>query len=189
MPGEPAQRPLRLTPAAYLAMERSAEGKHELWDGEVFAMGGASYAHNLVKDGLARALGNLLAERGCRVLTSDMKVRIPATERYVYPDVVVVCGEAQLEDDHGDVLCNPRVVIEVLSDSTAAFDRGAKFAGYRSIPSLREYVLVSPEERRVDHFTRAEDPSEWVFRSFREDEPLPLPSLGVKVPLGPVFEG
>lgn len=188
MPSAPAPR-LRMTREEYLAMERGSDGKHELWEGEVFAMVGASYAHNLVKDTLARVLGNLVADRGCRVLTSDMRVRIPSGLRYVYPDVVVLCGAPQLEDDHGDVLCNPQVVIEVLSRSTAAFDRGAKFEGYRSIPSLREYVLVSAQERRVDHFTRAEDPQAWVFRAFGVDDVLPFPTLEVQVPLGEVFQG
>jgi len=170
-------------------MERRAEARHELWDGEAYAMGGAGYAHNVAKDNLARVLGNLLAERGCRVLTSDMRVRIPERERYVYPDVVVFCGPPQLEDDHGDVLCNPQVVIEVLSDSTAAFDRGSKFAGYRSITSLREYVMVSIGERRVEHFTRGEDPRAWVLRAFEGDTEVPFPTLGVHVSSSAIFDG
>ncbi|MEM9459296.1 MAG: Uma2 family endonuclease [Myxococcota bacterium] len=188
MPAESASR-LRMTREDYLAMERASDTKHELWDGEVFAMVGASYAHNVVKDTLARLLGNLLDARGCRVLTSDMRVRIPSGKRYVYPDVVVLCGAPQLEDDHGDVLCNPQVLVEVLSPSTAAFDRGAKFDGYRSIPSQQEYVLVSPEERKVDHFTRADDPGAWIFRAFGVEDALPFPTLGVHVPLREVFAG
>lgn len=188
MPSEPASQ-LRMNGQRYLAMERESDARHELWNGEVFAMGGASYAHNLVKDTFARVLGNLVAERGCRVLTSDMRVRIPSRESYVYPDAVVFCGAPQLEDDQGDVLCNPQVVIEVLSRSTAAFDRGAKFEGYRSIPSLREYALVSVEDRTVDHFVRGDDPATWVFRAFGSAELLPLPSLGVQVPLASIFEG
>lgn len=188
MPSELAPQ-LRMSRPDYLAMERGSDARHELWDGEVFAMGGASYSHNLVKDTLARVIGNLVVERGCRVLTSDMRVRIPSRESYVYPDVVVFCGAPQLEDDQGDVLCNPQVVVEVLSHSTAAFDRGAKFEGYRSIPSLVEYALVSVESQQVDHFARGEDPSTWVFRAFGSHEALTLPSLGVHVPLEQVFAG
>lgn len=152
-----------MTAAAYLAMERIAPTKHELWDGEVFAMAGASLVHNLLVGNLARTLGNLLLDGPCIVLPSDMKVHVPATDGYVYPDLSVVCGEPELVGDQGDVIANPRVVVEVLSDSTERFDRGEKFAGYRSLPSVMDYLLVAQGRMRVEQYERQADGT-WLLR-------------------------
>ena len=143
--GEPK---LRMHAEAYLAFDRTAPGKHELWDGEVYAMSGASLAHNRIVRNLVRHLGNALEGMGCEVLPSDMRVRIDA-HRYVYADVTIVCGSPELEGE-ADVLRNPNLIVEVLSRSTEAFDRGEKFVGYRSLPSIREVVLVSQDVRRLD---------------------------------------
>lgn len=110
-------------PEAYLALDRASEAKHELWDGEVYAMSGASLAHNQLVGNLVRHLGNALEGSGCLALPSDMRIRIPLRDRYVYPDVTIVCGSPELEGER-DVLLNPRTVIEVLSPSTMDFDRG-----------------------------------------------------------------
>jgi Uma2 family endonuclease len=147
----------------YLAMERASSSKHELWDGEVFAMAGASLVHNVIVGNIARVLGNLLADGPCLVLPSDMKVHIPLTKGYVYPDVSVVCDEPVLLDETQDVITNPSVIVEVLSESTERFDRGDKFIGYRSLPSLRDYVLVSQTHVRVEHYQRQADQS-WLLR-------------------------
>jgi Uma2 family endonuclease len=178
---------LHMTADEYLAFERAAEGKHELWDGEVFATSGASLDHNRIVRNLIRHLGNALAGSGYEVLPSDMRVRIPAHRRYVYPDVTIVCDPPQLEGE-ADVLLNPRMVIEVLAPSTAAFDRGDKFAGYRSIPSVREVILVSQDARRLESYTRQPDGS-WVLREHTGDAAMPLEPLPTPLPLPLVYEG
>ena len=171
----------------YLAFERTAEGKHELWDGEVYAMSGASLSHNRIVRNLVRRLGNALDGSDCEVLPSDMRVRIPRANRYVYPDVTVVCGPPQL-DGEADVLVNPRMVIEVLSPSTAAFDRGDKFAGYRSIPSVQEIVLVTQDAYRVESYVRQPDDS-WVLREHVGDQSVPLGPVPSPLPLPLIYEG
>lgn len=171
----------------YLAFERAAPGKHELWDGEVFAMSGASLGHNRIVRNLVRHLGNALAGMGCEVLPSDMRVRIGLRNRYVYPDVTIVCGRPQLEGE-ADVLRNPNLVVEVLSPSTEAFDRGDKFAGYRSLASVHEVVLVSQDERRVECYTRQLDDS-WILRERTGVGAVQLGPLAEPLPLAWIYEG
>lgn len=154
-----------LTPEEYLAMERQNEYKSEYIDGEVFAMTGASRRHNLITFNIAGALSPQLRGRPCEAYTSEMRVRIP--ERgYMYPDVVIVCGEPQLEDGHLDTLLNPAVLIEVLSKSTERYDRGRRFYLYRLIESLADYVLVAQDEYRVEHYTKQPD-GPWTLSEHR----------------------
>jgi Uma2 family endonuclease len=141
----------RITPQDYLSLERQSETRHQYLDGEMFAMSGASRIHNLIVGNVSRELGSQFKERPIEVYSTDMRVRVDATGLYTYPDVVVVCGEPQPEAKHLDTLLNPTVLFEVVSESTAAFDRGRKFAHYRQIPSLREFVLVEQETARVEH--------------------------------------
>jgi len=183
--GEPK---LRMGAEEYLAFDRAAADKHELWDGEVFAMSGASLAHNRIVRNFIRHLGNALAGMGCEVLPSDMRVRIKALRRYVYPDVTIVCGRPHLEGGEADVLLNPSLIIEVLSPSTEAFDRGEKFAGYRSLPSVNEVVLVSQDERRVECYTRHMDDS-WILRERTGDGAVQLGPLAEPLLLGWIYEG
>jgi Uma2 family endonuclease len=166
----------RMTAAEYLAMERAAPTKHERWNGEVYAMAGASLAHNLLVGNLIRLLGNLLLDGPCIVLPSDMKVHVPATDGYVYPDVTVVCGEPELVGTDSDVIANPRLVVEVLSESSERFDRGEKFAGYRSLPSVMSYLLVAQDRVRVEHYER-EAESSWVLREHGPGARLQLRSV------------
>jgi Uma2 family endonuclease len=170
----------------YLALDRSSEEKHEFWDGAVYAMTGASLAHNRIVRNLVRHLGNELDGSGCEPLPSDMRVRIP--ERgYVYPDVTIVCGPLEIEGE-SDILLNPRTIIEVLSPSTADFNRGAKFDGYRSMPTVEEVLFVHQDTRRVDHHTRQQDDS-WVLRGYRDDDAVPLVSLPRPLGLARIYEG
>jgi Uma2 family endonuclease len=156
--------PSPLTETDYLALERESLDKHEYWDGEVFAMAGASFVHNQLVGNLTRVLGNLVLDAPCIVLPSDMKVRVPLRKGgYVYPDVSIVCGKPEHIDERSDVITNPLVVVEVLSDSTERFDRGEKFAGYRSLPSLADYLLVAQDQARIEHYTRGVDGT-WVLR-------------------------
>lgn len=174
----------------FLALEQQSDVKHEYFDGEIFAMAGATVWHNLIAGNVARHLGNALTYRGCRVLPSDMMVLCPTGLR-TYPDVTVVCEkfEFEFEDETQRVLINPQVIVEVLSDTTEAYDRGRKFDNYRSITSLREYVLVSQSQRRVDHFARQSD-GQWLFNSYDgESEAVKAPSLQCAIRMPEIYAG
>ncbi len=141
----------------YLEFERASEIRHEYFDGEIFAMTGSSVNHNRIGSNINRFLGNQLSDRPCDVFANDMRVKVQRINKYTYPDIVVVCGDIELEDQKFDTLLNPIVIIEVLSHSTELYDRGKKFAHYRLIPSLREYVLVSQYDCQVEKFARGDD--------------------------------
>ena len=145
-----------LTPEEYLAKERKALTKSEYRDGRIYAMPGASRTHNLITVHVTGELYIQLRTRTCEVYPSDMRVKVSPTGTYTYPDVVVVCDEPRFEDSHFDTLLNPTVLIEVLSPSTAAYDRGKKFASYQKLDSLCEYVLISQDRVRVEHYLRQE---------------------------------
>lgn len=176
----------RYSPADYLALERASEFKHEFFDGEMFLMAGGTIEHSQVAANVIRALGNALADTGCRVLTSDMKIKLP-TGLYTYPDASVVCDQPQYEDDHKDVLLNPLLIVEVLSPSTEAYDRGQKFRHYQTCPSLREYVLIAQDRSAVDHYLR-QPSGQWLLTTFESlDATMPLPSLGVGLRLRDIY--
>jgi Uma2 family endonuclease len=176
----------RYTPAEYLSLERTSEIRHEYYRGEIFAMSGASREHGLIAGNLFAEMRSQILGRGCESFVSDMRVQVEASGLYTYPDVVVVCGEPRFEDKHGDTLLNPTVVCEILSESTEAYDRGAKFGHYRKISSLREYVVVAQDRMSVERFTRRGD--EWVLTEFSEPEQvLELESIGCKVPLSGIY--
>lgn len=180
--------PSRMTPEEYLAFERGAEGRHALVDGEVFAMSGASRQHNRIARNVVMALEESLRGAGrCEAFVSDLRVRATARRDYYYPDVVVVCGEGRYEDDHVDTLLDPTLVLEVLSPSTEAFDRGLKFAAYRQIVSLREYVLVAQDRPLVERFRRQNDGS-WVLgEAAGLDAVIELSSIGCALALADVY--
>jgi Uma2 family endonuclease len=146
-----------LTPAEYLALERRAETRSEYHDGELLAMVGASREHNLIVLNCGREISAQLKGRPCETYANDMRVKVAAVNRYFYPDLVIVCGEPQFEDSSVDTLLNPTVIIEVLSDSTERFDRGKKFAYYRTLPSLRGYLLIAQDEYRIDAYRKDTD--------------------------------
>ncbi len=138
-----------LSPQEYLAMERQAETKSEYYAGEVFAMAGASRKHNLIVPNLAYLLVGQLKSRSCEVYNSDMRVKVSATGLYTYPDLAVVCGKPRFDDDQEDTLLNPTVIVEVLSKSTEAYDRGEKFAMYRALESMTDYLLIAQDIART----------------------------------------
>ncbi len=184
-----AAEKLRMTYAEYLVAEEASETKHEYLRGEVFAMAGTTFEHALIAMNLGRAIGNRLAGP-CVVVGSDARVRIEATDRATYPDLMIVCGprHAASDDRHGTV--NPKVIVEVLSDSTERDDRGEKFAHYRQIASLREYVLVAQKEARVEVFTReAGDSAVWRFSEAVGEGIVRFASVDVVVPLEEVYRG
>lgn len=173
------------TPEEYLALERNAEYKSEYLDGRIVAMSGARRPHVVVVANLTLEIGSRLLESPCEVYPADMKVRIEKSNRYVYPDLSVSC-EPRFDDDYTDVLMNPVLIIEVLSDSTEKYDRGEKFLHYRRIESLREYVLVSQKEAKVETYVREGD--FWRASSVEGlDGSLVLASLELEIPLRRVY--
>ncbi len=176
-----------LSPEEYLALERQAPFRSEYHDGDVFAMTGASFPHNVITANVVGELRQRLKASPCQTVPSDLRVRIAQPNAYVYPDVTVACPPIELEDAQGDTLLNPVVLVEVLSDSTEAYDRGRKFAYYRQLPSLREYLLVSQHEARVDHYLRAGDGT-WNLRAVEGlAAVLRLESLGCELPLAEIY--
>jgi Uma2 family endonuclease len=178
----------RVTPAEYLEYERRSEEKHEYLAGRIYAMAGGSPKHNLVCGNVVGALGDRLRGRPCVVLTSGQHVFVEATQLGTYPDVTVLCGHAVHNKDFPHSLVNPSILVEVLSPSTEAYDRGAKFDHYRRIETLREYVLVSTDRVAVDHYLRESDGT-WRLTAFRGlDAKLRLPTVDAVVPLSELYE-
>ncbi len=176
-----------ITPEQYLEIERKAEYKSEYFSGQMFAMAGASRAHNVITGNVVGELHALLRGKPCETYPSDMKVLVSATGLYTYPDVTVACGEPQFLDRQGDVLLNPLVIVEVLSDTTEAYDRGAKFALYQRIESLQEYVLVSQGQARVERYVRQEN-GQWLYsRIDGLESELHLDALDCHLPLAEVY--
>jgi Uma2 family endonuclease len=173
----------------WLEDERAAlEHRSEYVAGEVFAMTGASMGHNGIVMNIGRELSTQLKGRPCQVYANDMKVLIPAANAGKYPDLVAFCGEPELLDGRRDVLLNPSLIVEVLSDSTEAYDRGAKFALYRQIPSLREYLLVSQGQVLAELYTCTGD-GRWTLTDYRSlTDRIPLPSLDCTLALAEVYD-
>jgi len=163
------QRETLLTPEEYLAVERRSEIKHEYFAGEMFAMVGASKRHNLITANIIRLLGNQLVDRPRNVYPSDMRVKVSATGKYTYPDVVVACGGEEFDDEEKDTLLNPVVVFEVLSESPEAYARGKKFEQCQNIESLTEYLLVAQEPFRIEQYVRQSD-REWKHSEYHAAE-------------------
>jgi Uma2 family endonuclease len=180
---------VRLTPEQYLAIERKAAFKSEFYNGEMFAMAGASREHNRVKENLIGELYARLKGGPCQSYSSDQRLKVSRTGLYTYPDIVIVCGEPQFEDAEVDTLLNPQVIIEVLSDSTEKYDRGKKARHYQQIASLREYVLVAQDEPVIERFVRQPDES-WA-KTFVEglDREFAFATVSVRVPLADVYAG
>jgi len=176
----------RFTPQEYLALERKSETRNEYYNGEIFAMSGASREHNLIAGNLFRDIGNQLEDRPCETYMNDMRVWIEATGLYTYPDVVVVCDEPRFQDREVDTLLNPTVIVEVLSPTTEAYDRGDKFRHYRRIDSLREFVLISQDRMMVERYTR--QGKDWVLSDMTDpDQVLKLESIGCQIPLDRIY--
>ena len=182
----PIAAPTYLTPKAYLELERKATTKNEYVNGEIIAMAGASFAHNFITLDTATHLNNQLMDGECQAATGDLRVKVVQTESYFYPDIVVVCGEPQAEDNVFDTLLNPTLIVEVLSSSTETYDRDEKFAHYRQIDTLQEYILISQDSVQVVQYRRQEP--EWIPAAFQalEDVVL-LVSIGCELPLQHIY--
>lgn len=177
-----------VTPEAYLEMERAAEFKSEYLGGEIFAMAGATERHNQIVLNVSGELYLQLKRRACRVYSNDMRVRVSETGAYTYPDVVALCGEPRFRDDRRDTLLNPTVIVEVLSDSTAAYDRGVKFAHYRKLASLQEYLLISQDTHRVEHYAR-QATNQWLLTEYETLEPsVSLVAIECQLALADIYD-
>jgi Uma2 family endonuclease len=176
-----------LTPEEYLAIERQAEYRSEYYQGKMLAMAGASMAHNRV---VGNAFGNLwrqLESRQCEVFSGEQRVHVRATGLYAYPDVVAYCGDPQLLDGHLDTLLNPSLIIEVCSPSAETYDRGLKFDHYKSIESLREYLIVSADRVYAELHTRQPDGQWKPTVATRLEDTLEIPSLGCALRLSDLY--
>ena len=171
----------------YLQRERAATTRSEFYQGEIFSMAGASREHNLIVTNCVGEFRNALLERGCEIYANDMRVKITPSGLYTYPDVTIVCSQPRFEDDQFDTLTNPLLVIEVLSESTEKYDRGFKSAQYRTIPGLREIVLISQYESAVECLARQEN-GLWVLREQRDiDQSIFLESLQITIQLKELY--
>ena len=176
-----------ITPEEYLAIEREALFKSEYHQGQMFAMAGVGLIHNLLVANVLVALHQALRGRGCRVLPSNMRMRVSATGLYTYADVIALCKKPELADDHFEVLLNPELIGEVLSPSTAAYDLGRKFEHYRTIPSLTGYLLVASDRVHVSLYTRQN--GHWSLTDASGlDAVLDLPALRCRLALADVYE-
>lgn len=171
----------------YLTLERSAVCKSEFHGGQIYAMTGASREHNLVSGNIYRELSEQLKKRPCEAYINDMRVKAAEARSYHYPDIVVVCDTPQFEDAHVDTLLNPTLLIEVLSPSTEAYDRGGKFAHYRKIPTLREYLLVAQDQPSIERYVRQSDV--WILTdAVGLEATVPLESIDCVLSLREVYD-
>lgn len=177
-----------ITPQEYLQRERQADFKSEYWNGETFAMAGATREHNQIVSNIISILGTQLRDKPCSVYPSDMKVKTKSLKKYTYPDVTVSCDPEMFDDEYKDVLLNPLILIEILSDSTEAYDRGLKFFHYQAIESFQEYLLVSQKFCQVEQFVRQAD-NTWVYREYHAmDDVLKLKAVGCSLALVDVYQ-
>ena len=183
------QPQLQLQFADWLAAERASDqGRTEYLNGAVFAMAGGTEAHNLIAGNVFGELHNRFKGRPCYVYTSDMKVRIESANLGAYPDVTAVCGERLFWDQHRDVITNPTLIVEVLSDSTEAYDRGDKFLYYRTLPSLRAYLLLSQQRVSAELFLR-QPGGDWLLSTYTDPgDEIPLLAVDAALPLAEVYD-
>ncbi|NCU03779.1 MAG: Uma2 family endonuclease [Chitinophagaceae bacterium] len=173
----------------YLAFERESPEKHEYYRGEIFNMSGASYEHNLIEDNIRGDLHSFLKGKNGRSLGSNLRVHVKENTLYTYPDVLIVCGEPEFLDDTFDTLLNPSVLFEILSPSTANYDKGVKFELYRDIESLQEYVLVNSTKNHVELYQRGTDRS-WILTEYKsEEDTFDLKTINKKMMLKEIYEG
>ena len=186
---EPALQYNYLSPAEYLEGERNATGKHELMNGKIITMTGASLKHNRIVRNLIIGIGSFLKGKSCEVFPSDMRVNIPTTNSFTYPDLTIVCGQPELLDEYFDNLLNPVVIIEVLSASTKSYDRGDKFFTYQQIPSFKEYILVDSTCCTIQTIVKKDD-GLWQFTTIANPtDSLTIQTIGQTIVLSDVYDG
>ena len=183
-----AAEKLKTTYAEYLARELSSDTRHEFVDGFAYAMAGGEPEHARLALSIGAELRQLLRGKACRVYSSDLKVRVPASGNAYYADITVVCGALERDDADPLAVTNPTMLVEVLSPSTELFDRGEKFADYRRFASLQQYVMVTVGRRRIEHYRRNDDGT-WTLTVATAGETLSLPEFGGRLALDDVYEG
>jgi Uma2 family endonuclease len=179
----------RLSPEEYLALERRADHKSEFFQGEMFAMSRATYGHSLISTNIGGELGSRLRGTECTGLIANMRVATSETGLYTYPDIAVVCGQPKFRDQKFDTLLNPVLLVEVLSPSTQNYDRGLKFEMYRTIPTLRDYILVAQDRIHVEHHSRQLDDRWLLWETNDAMATVVLNSLGISLPLSEIYAG
>ena len=177
----------RYTPEEYLAFERSCETKHEYFNGEIFAMSGASKQHVLIVTNVVAELWSQLKRGPCEVYSTDLRVKVASTGLYIYPDVIVLCDEPQFSDEQKDTLLNPALIIEVLSESTKDYDRGGKFEQYRTINSFVEYLLIAQDRPHVEHYVRQGDGSWLLHETNSLEDTIHLKSVPCSLLLSEIY--
>jgi len=176
-----------ITPEEYLEVERKAEFKSEYFNGEMFALAGTTKEHSIITINITGALYNQLLGKPCQLFDSNMRVKVQESGLYTYPDLVVVCGEQKFEDEEFDILLNPTLIIEILSPSTEDYDRGKKFVYYRQLESLKEYVLVSQAQVRIEKYLW-QDESKWLLTEESDTEKsMELSSINCSLLLKDVY--
>jgi Uma2 family endonuclease len=176
-----------ITPEEYLEIERTAEFRHEYYNGRMYAMAGGWYWHSVISRNLAAALNAALRTRPCIVTTSDLRINVSQEGLHTYPDIAVVCGEPEFVGGRNDTLANPALIVEVLSPSTETYDRGFKAAQYRTLSSLQEYALIWQTEARVEVFRRREA-GRWLLTEFAGlDAAANFESIDISVPLAEIY--
>ncbi|MEL6408472.1 MAG: Uma2 family endonuclease [Chloroflexota bacterium] len=183
------QEPLLMSEAEYLAFEANSDIKHEYVDGRVYAMSGAKWHHIRITGNTHTALDNLLADTPCVVVSNELKLKVESKKvSYRYPDLMVVCGEPTFIEDRTDIITNPKLIIEVLSPSTALEDRNVKLDEYTAIDSVQEYLLISQDEAKIERYLR-QDSGDWLYSKVKGlDAILALPSLGITLDLALVYK-
>ena len=173
----------------YLDFERNAQERHEYYNGEIFPMSGASYEHNVIEDNLRGILHNFLKGSDRRSFGSNLRIHIPVNSLYTYPDIMIIHGEPKFHDEQFDTVLNPSVLIEILSPSTANYDRGAKFDLYREIESLKEYILIDSTSHHCVHYIRNQD-NTWILSETKNiNEFLLISSIELKIALAEIYQG
>ena len=185
---EPAAKYNYVSPEDYLVMERASQEKHEYFKGEVFAMSGASNEHNFIAYNLNRIIAPCVYGKGCKFFGSDFRIHIPANTLYTYPDFTIVCGDNLSSLLYTDNLAAPSVIIEILSKSTADYDKGRKFSLYREITSLKEYILIDSTKISVEIFLKQDD-GKWLLSEFKQlSDSFVISTIGLTLLLKDVYE-
>ncbi len=184
--GQPEQT--FLTPEEYFLMEETAEYKNEYYHGEIFAMTGASFHHNVIASNIHGGIHASLKGSSCYVFVGDMKIQVERGEHYTYPDLSVTCGDVEFAEGRDDVIANPVVIFEILSNSTKDYDRGSKFKAYRGIHSLKDYILVDQYNIFVEQFYKTEE-GNWILNEYNElSDVVRIESIGVDLSMETIYD-
>lgn len=186
---EPAPKYNYISEQDYLETERVALDKHEYYQGEVFAMSGASLKHNRVFSNLFGEIQNKLKGKSCQPYGSDLRIHIPKNTLYTYPDISIICGNPELTDEHFDTATNPTVIIELLSKSTRNYDRFEKFSLYREITSLNEYILIDTQKLHIEKHIRNADNSWQLTDYYSISDSITISSVNVTISLTDIYAG